>query len=1318
MRRAIRISGWVLGGVLTIVALLVTAVLIAGNTAGGRILIERSVARLSAGHVRLSGLAGGFPAAIDIQHLRLSDEHGVWLSADRLSLRWSPLGLLVRHVNVERLQIARLAIERRPVTETSQAGSTRMPHTDISQLSIGTLELGPQLAGMRALLSIEGSAHLVSLEDATASLIARQTNGAGDYEIRLRCDPSEVVANLTLEEPAGGTLANLLQLPGLGALSVEASLTGPRNAERLEATVRAGELRALAHGSLDLTRGNADLVYRAEAPAMAPRPDLAWQRIALQGRWQGTIKTPRAAARLRIDGLQLPGGSGLGALDSNLSADRGELSVQAFAEGLRLPGREPGLLADSPLHVSTTMRLNEEARPLQLLVEHHLFSLQAQAVTGGALSATFSLRLPQLGPFGALMGQPIRGRAELKGALKQSSGTTHLDVDAHTAVAEGATLLAALLAGTSHVQFAASLTEQALEVERLSLNGPKLSASASGGARRGTKSDAPAIESLRARYEASLADLAVLSPTLRGTLKVTGQLEGPVTAFASRLHVASSVSVRGAPEETIAASIRAVGLPSLASATLEAEGHLLGAPLQVDASLGRRPDAAFHLAVRRADWKSAHLEGDMTTGARGVPGSGSLRLRMERLEELQPLMGTSLKGSIAASLALRPVAGRTDVQLQLDAKNIIAAQVPASARLTAGGPLDALALQVNVQSPSLQGSPGRLDAGARLNLSAHELRLEHAEAHFRGQALRLLAPARVAFGEGVAISGLRMGIQNAVIELDGRVSPALELHAAARRIDADLINSFVPDLLAQGTFDLDARLAGTTAAPSGLVTLTVARLRPNAARDLQAVDVNATARLMGQAARLDAHLKTGRDSQLALTGTMPLNVQGALDLRLNGKLDAELGNPWLEARGERLSGALTINATVTGAARSPKVGGTLDLANGDLRDYVQGVHLSSIGAHITGSGGILRIERLTARAGTGELALTGQIGVLQSNLPLSLHLIAKRAEPITSDVLTANVDGDLKAEGTLRERIDLSGTINVNHAVIGIPNALPPEVAVLDVRRPGQAPPAPPERKIVIGLDLKLHAPREILVQGRGLDAELGGNLHIRGTTTSPTVSGAFEMIRGTFTLASTKLDFKEGRVSFNGAGLSGKIDPTLDFTAQATASDATATLHVTGLADSPQFKLTSSPSMPQDEILARLLFGESASQLTPLQIAQTAAALATLSGVGGSGPNPLARVQKALGLDRLSVGGGGSTGAPGAQSSGASVQAGRYVSSRVYVGAKQSTTGFSQVEVDVDLSKRLKLQTRLGNGTTTAQGTTPENDPGSSVGMVYQFEY
>src|SRR4029077_5237726 len=133
-----------------------------------------------------------------------------------------------------------------------------------------------------------------------------------------------------------------------------------------------------------------------------------------------------------------------------------------------------------------------------------------------------------------------------------------------------------------------------------------------------------------------------------------------------------------------------------------------------------------------------------------------------------------------------------------------------------------------------------------------------------------------------------------------------------------------------------------------------------------------------------------------------------------------------------------------------------------------------------------------------------------------------------------------------------SGKIDLNRTVVGIPNALPPEVAVLDVRRPGQAPPTPPERKLVINLDLSMHAAREILVQGRGLNAELGGDLHIGGTSDSPLVTGGFDLIRGTFALASTQLTFTKGTVSFDGAGLHHKIDPTLDFPAQTAFADAT----------------------------------------------------------------------------------------------------------------------------------------------------------------------
>jgi translocation and assembly module TamB len=267
---------------------------------------------------------------------------------------------------------------------------------------------------------------------------------------------------------------------------------------------------------------------------------------------------------------------------------------------------------------------------------------------------------------------------------------------------------------------------------------------------------------------------------------------------------------------------------------------------------------------------------------------------------------------------------------------------------------------------------------------------------------------------------------------------------------------------------------------------------------------------------------------------------------------------------------------------------------------------------------------------------------------------------------------------------------------------------------------------------MSLDAPDAIFVQGRGLDAQLGGRLQITGTSDNPQVNGGFRMIRGTFALAGTSLKFTNGKVSFNGEGLKGKIDPTLDFIAQSSVmynGPTTVTLHVTGFADSPKIALSSNPPLPQDDLLGLLLFGKPASQLSALQLAETGAALASLSGVGpggggsgGSKWNPLTWIKKWFGLNTLSVGSasppGGAASGGGSTSSGASITAGKYVSKRVYLAATQTTNGTSQVQVDIDLSEYLKLQTRLGNGTATAQGTTPENDPGSSIGLAWQMPY
>ncbi len=361
---------------------------------------------------------------------------------------------------------------------------------------------------------------------------------------------------------------------------------------------------------------------------------------------------------------------------------------------------------------------------------------------------------------------------------------------------------------------------------------------------------------------------------------------------------------------------------------------------------------------------------------------------------------------------------------------------------------------------------------------------------------------------------------------------------------------------------------------------------------------------------------------------------------------------------------------------------------------------------------------LSAHAATGTVSASGTLGILQGGWPVDLKFTAREAQPFSSAIVSGTVNADLTLQGTLLHELNLAGRIDITRATVEIPSSFPPNVAVLDVRRPGQQVVAPASFGPVVNLKVAISAPRQILVKGRGLDAELGGRVQIGGTARAPSVDGGFDLQRGLFTLASSRLNFTSGRVSFAGSDVTGKIDPTLDFTAQTTALDTTVTLRITGVADAPQFDLTSVPQLPQDEILARLLFGESAGQLTAIQAAQLGAALVTITGAGGNGLNPLVELQKHLGLDRLAVG-SNDTGQPGStQNNGATIEAGRYVTNRIFVDLKQNTTGATQLQVDVDLTNKLKLQTRIGTGTATVQGTTPDNDPGSSVGLSYRFEY
>jgi translocation and assembly module TamB len=330
-------------------------------------------------------------------------------------------------------------------------------------------------------------------------------------------------------------------------------------------------------------------------------------------------------------------------------------------------------------------------------------------------------------------------------------------------------------------------------------------------------------------------------------------------------------------------------------------------------------------------------------------------------------------------------------------------------------------------------------------------------------------------------------------------------------------------------------------------------------------------------------------------------------------------------------------------------------------------------------------------------------------MPVDLHFTANNARPVASDLLTALIDANLSVQGQVKGDLLAAGTLHVRRADIRIPDKLPANIAVLPVRNANAPPPppAPPAPQSNIALNLTLDAPEQVFIRGRGLDAELGGTITIKGTASNPIPSGGLHLRRGTLSVIGTTLNFTEGTIDFSGAGIS---DPSLHFVATSTTATLVATLTVSGSASDPKITLSSVPEMPQDEILAQLLFGTTTSKLSPLQLAQIAAALASLSGAA-PGFDPLDSIRTSLGLDRLSVG-SDSSGNP-------TLQAGRYVAKGVYVGAQQSASGSgTQATVQIDLAKGLKLEATAGSsGSSSATGSASTGDA-ASVGFTYQFEY
>ncbi len=541
-----------------------------------------------------------------------------------------------------------------------------------------------------------------------------------------------------------------------------------------------------------------------------------------------------------------------------------------------------------------------------------------------------------------------------------------------------------------------------------------------------------------------------------------------------------------------------------------------------------------------------------------------------------------------------------------------------------------------------------------------------------------VARVDLGIGGGVLLGELRQDSRAAIIE--------------ANLTSVDL-GTLIQDMRGRVTGRLSLRGAGDDLSGSANVTLDDIR-SIDAPRGI-AVDGTVNALLVNNALRIQARAADGDAVRAVADVTLPVEASAAplrlaivrtRDMSGEVSIQGQIQPIWdLLAGGERsLSGQVNARATIAGSMAEPRLNGRLDLQQGSFRDSATGLRLDNVilAGRFDDTTGL--VESFTAVDGAGgSVSGSGRIGLKQGS-GSSFQLLLNRFRIVDNDIADARASGLLTVTRGAEGNITLRGEMDIDEASI---QANPPGstgIVRMDVveinRRGGDVPEEEQNRQrgLQFGLDIGLTSPGGVVrVIGRGLNVAMNVNARVTGTIAQPTLTGTARVVRGDYDFAGKRFVFDErGTVTLS----THPEQIRLNLTATRDDPALTASIRVTGTAARPEIALSSTPALPQDEILSQVLFGRSASQLSAFEAAQLAAGVAALA--GGGGFDVIGNLRELAGLDRLSFGG---------EASSLTVAGGRYITDDVYLEIIGGGENGAAVNVEWQVRRNLTVSSKFG---------------------------
>ncbi len=1200
---------------------------------------------------------------------------------------------------------ARLGIDRGQTTAIALDG-----RADVEALLDPPLR--PLVAGG---VTFSLSANLPDLDRVTVNRLTVDTesmsaSGSGRVDLA----KNNLDATVSVSVPNGDNLAALLSPARMGSVATEVKVSGAVTAPTVDLTAKVQDVAVPSQASLE----------SLNVSAQARLSESPWG-IDAQIDGDGLKTGVPAATALTGDKVRV---AVSGAYDQTASAVRIE-------------------------------RLEVGSGPTQL-TGHGEFNATTQQ-----LAAALDLKIADLSVLGEALGLPLSGdgnfTADTAGNLETlnlagsvrgeipRAATGHPETD--ELLAEGLRLSGSYsLDGADKVRFEADVEAGALlELHAEGRIGDTIQADAK----------------LQASDLSAFSRLAGIP--LSGALSMTAHAEGSVEDATGTLSAAldkGAVGEVAIPRADL--KIDAKDLMQSPSGRLSLDARTGQGPVNLRTDFTLAEFKSVDLRDLAGEILGVRLAGDVRAPLDGGVIVGRLRANFEEAGEGRDIAGVRVAGRSELDVRLAERAGKQAADIDLSASSLAIAKdgdtafqaerLSLKAALTdllgtprgdirlEGQDVGSAAFMAKTVTAKVDGSladagfqarmEGAGDPAIRMTLAgrhamkggAHTVTLRQWDGVLGSYPLKLARPATITYASDglIAIDGFNFGIGKGTIAANGRLGGART--AATVRIAGlplDLVGQFDPSLPLGGTLGVDADVRAEGKGLGGKVSIRGRGVTHGMGDGSQVppVDLDINAVWRGGRVDLNGRLKGIGSQDLVVTARGPLVVnarsfQPYVDQRApiaaTARWEGQLEPLWeiLPLSDQRLAGQGRIAFDVTGTVAQPRPSGEVVIDNGTYEHFVAGTLIENLDLRATvDSGQVVKVTLSGTDGGAGRISGEGSANVsdLAGKL-IDATVRLDRATLVRRDDVTAAASGSVAFRGTPAQG-RLEGKITTDRVDIRLVNQLPPSVVTLgvtEVNAPGQSrsdeeasKPAEPSQ---IDLDITVDLPKEVYVQGRGLESEWGGSFHITGTTGSPRIEGSLSVIRGQFTFAGKRFKLTKGAVILDGGQ---EIEPRIDIVAEYTADDFTATISISGKASDPKLALSSSPPLPQEEILPRVLFGKNASQLSALEAAQLAIAVQSLaSGGGGFAETALSKVQNTLGIDVLSV---ESTGEDG---TGAALRAGKHIGDNIYVETVQGTEPGSTVyRVEVEIFDNIAAESSVSQGT---------GDTSGSVGLKWEYRY